>query len=210
MLLILGLLLGGLLAPLNAQIERRRLGEARIMLAEIRGVLLAFAVVHGRLPCPTWEPDPYAANYGLEDCGVTAPGAEGYLPWRTLGVSPTDPWSAPRRAAGDPWRGYWRYRPDRGFSQSLISLHSQTRSGPDQLRVIDRNARSLSSASDPPVAVVFSTGADGLPSDENSRYEPGPGAYYQAGEISADFDDHTLWLSRLVLFDRLLQAGRLP
>src|SRR5574340_426127 len=85
-LVIVALLLGGLLVPLTAQVEQRRFRETQKALGEIREALLGFAVVNGRLPCPDTDA-PGTAGYGEENFPCTAPPvAEGYLPWKTLGV----------------------------------------------------------------------------------------------------------------------------
>jgi len=209
-LLLVGLLLGGLLAPLGAQREQQRWRAAQRDLEVIRGALLAFAVVYGRLPCAGHEPDPTAAGYGLEDCSATAAGADGYLPWKTLGLRATDPWGAPRTHAAQPWHGHWHYRADGNFTAGAITLASTTRPGPDQLQVVDAAGRALTNRSDPPVALVYSLGADAVAAPHNASYESGPGARYQVCTGTVGCDDPLLWLGRMPLFDRLLQAGTLP
>ena len=78
-LFIVSLLLGGLLAPLSAQIQARRISDTNKSLHEIKEHLLGFAIIHNaRLPCPATETDPFNINYGLENCSVT----EGFLPYR--------------------------------------------------------------------------------------------------------------------------------
>src|SRR3990167_394325 len=78
-LFIVSLLLGGLLAPLSAQIQARRISDTNKSLHEIKEPLLGFAIIHNaRLPCPATETDPFNINYGLENCSVT----EGFLPYR--------------------------------------------------------------------------------------------------------------------------------
>lgn len=61
-------------------------------MAEIKEAVLGFAAIHGRLPCPTSETDPNSDNYGLEDAACIE--VEGYLPWKSLSVSPIDAWGA--------------------------------------------------------------------------------------------------------------------
>ena len=51
-MIILAMLLGGLVAPLTAQIDQRNMNETRQSLAEIKEALIGFAVTSGRLPCP--------------------------------------------------------------------------------------------------------------------------------------------------------------
>lgn len=93
-LLVMGLLAGGLVMPLSAQMERVRVGDTRRAMDDIREALLGFAVANGRLPCP--------AN-GAVATGTAGAGTEllvgnnctairGVLPWATLGLPETDAW----------------------------------------------------------------------------------------------------------------------
>lgn len=120
-LVIVGLLLGGLLIPVTAQMEMRGYSQTNARLAEIKEALIGYAIINGRLPCPAT-----AASNGLESfCPAGTPtgacvGAEttvvqthgncsaqgtnvfsGFLPAATLGIAPQD-------AAGfavDAWGG---------------------------------------------------------------------------------------------------------
>jgi prepilin-type N-terminal cleavage/methylation domain-containing protein len=49
---IVGLMMVGAIYTLTAQIEQRSYEETRARLAQARELLLSYAVVHGRLPCP--------------------------------------------------------------------------------------------------------------------------------------------------------------
>ncbi len=60
-LLIIGLLLGGVLAPLSTQIDNDRRKETSNTLKQISDALLGYAVANVRLPCPDTNGD------GLED-----------------------------------------------------------------------------------------------------------------------------------------------
>ena len=96
-LVIIGLLLGGMLMPLSAQMEQRRNSETQKALDEINQALIGFAVANGRLPCPaTATIISGAAGAGIENLptatGCTG-GQSGVLPWSTLGVSETDAWN---------------------------------------------------------------------------------------------------------------------
>ncbi len=98
-LMIIGLLLGGLIPTLTAQMESQRISETRKSLDEIQQALIGFAIINGRLPCPA---NPAIAtgqaNAGVEAVTGTAcsnvsnNAATGVLPWTTLGVNETDAW----------------------------------------------------------------------------------------------------------------------
>ncbi len=51
-LAIVGLLLGSLMYTLSAQVDQRNVEETRRRLEQARELILTFAVVNGRLPCP--------------------------------------------------------------------------------------------------------------------------------------------------------------
>lgn len=96
--LVIGLLLGGLLMPLTAQLDQRRISETQKALQDAREALIGYAASRPTpyLPCPdkTVAAGPGTANDGLEDVG---PGGacvtqHGNIPWATLGVSDIDAW----------------------------------------------------------------------------------------------------------------------
>jgi len=116
-LVIVALLLSSLTYTLSAQLEQGNFEETRRRLEQARSLVLAFAIVHGRLPCP-------ARSSGFADevrnaagqCtdgasedyyGGTLPGGitGGLLPARAIGFQPVD-------AAGfavDAWGNRIRY-----------------------------------------------------------------------------------------------------
>lgn len=201
-LVIVGLLIGGMLVPLSAQRDIRNISDTRKALAEIKEALFGFAIINGRLPCPTTQLDPANANYGIEDPACV--NVEGYLPWKTLGVPETDAWGSIRSASSDPFTGYWRYRADNAFS-TAFTLNTPTASA---LSVQDAAGNDLTQATNSPVAVIYSTGPDLVANGQNAIAETPP--IYQAGERSPSFDDVTLWIGRPILLNRLVTAGKLP
>lgn len=87
-LFIVVLLVGGLLVPLAAQVEARKVAETRRTLADIGEALLGFAASQGRLPCPA-----AAGATGVESPaggGTCANPYDGFVPGVTLGIAPTD------------------------------------------------------------------------------------------------------------------------
>ena len=92
-LAIVGLLLGGLLLPLGAQIEQQQMNETQRRLDMARDALVGFATAKRRLPCPAT-----ATSLGAEAIGTAfAPGGgicslpwTGYVPAVTLGLLPVD------------------------------------------------------------------------------------------------------------------------
>src|SRR5436190_20483125 len=70
---IVGLALGSLFFTLAAQTEQRMFEETRRRLEQARELLLAFAVVNGRLPCPARHASAASHSQGLESfCSAAA------------------------------------------------------------------------------------------------------------------------------------------
>ena len=87
---IVALLMASLMYTLSAQVEVRNFEDTRRRLDQARELVLGFAVVNGRLPCPAT-----AASAGIESPAgggtcTTTPGVTGWLPARTIGYQQTD------------------------------------------------------------------------------------------------------------------------
>ena len=231
--MIIALVLGGMLNPLGSLLEGRQRAEAGAGLERIKEALVGFAMINGYLPCPTTATDPNSVDYGLEAAGCsTDPAEEGYLPWRTLGVTEVDPWGLPRTNDGGPFNGYWRYRVDRNFSNSG-TLFTMTTALTENLTVADSRGNLLTAPTETPVAIIYSTGANLTADGENADFEgatcgnaggynpggsticPDGEPLYQGGDAvgtgsMATFDDIMVWISRPRLYNRMVTAGRLP
>jgi len=106
--LIISLLLGTALYTLSAQTEQRNFEETRRRLEAARELVLAFAIVNGRLPCPAITLT--GAQAGLEAISgggsCFAPGPYGgWLPARTIGFQIL----SPQGSALDAWNNPIRY-----------------------------------------------------------------------------------------------------
>jgi prepilin-type N-terminal cleavage/methylation domain-containing protein len=208
-LLIVGLLLGGLLVPLTAQMEQRNVTQTRKALDEIQQALIGYAIINGRLPCPA---DGTIAtgqtNAGVEKstCGTGVNG--GVLPWLTLGVNETDAWG--RR---------FTYRVTPVFA--TLGTPFQLSSSPNLNVGLTPGATDV--AANVP-AVIVSHGKDGLGAftPSGQQIQPVPAATNEQGDnvdnddnfVSHDFtttfDDLVVWISPNILFNRMVTAGKLP
>lgn len=205
-LVIISLLAGTLLTPIGARIEERARRETATRLLDIEQALIGFAILHGRLPCPTTEADPASPAYGLEQSPPCNPATEGFLPWRTLGIHPVDAWGTLRDSAAAPWTGHWRYRPDAALSDATISITTATA---DNIQLRDHAGLALTTVTASRAAAVFYSTGTNLRSDGlNASYSAGA-PLYQAGETTAGFDDQLHWIGLPLLIARLAQAGRL-
>lgn len=94
-LAILGLIVAGLLGPLDTQLEARDRRQTLETMERALDALYGYAVVNGRLPCPDADgdglPDPAFDPGDAASAQCTA--AEGFLPVTELGVPPGDAWS---------------------------------------------------------------------------------------------------------------------
>lgn len=212
-LAIVALLMGGLLPVISSQIEQQHRSETRKQMDEIKEALIGYAIINGTLPCPTTTTDPANANYGIADTTCSADAAaDGYLPWKTLGVSETDAWGSKRSSAGSPWTGYWRYRVDRNFITSF-SLNTGFGTCPsaltDCLVIQDNSGNNITTTTERPVAIIFSTGPNVVADGQNAIYEATSGIY-RSDAPTTSFDDITIWISRPQLFNRMVAAGKLP
>jgi len=221
-LVIVGLLLGGLLMPLSAQMDQQRISVTQKALDEIKEALIGYAInqTPPHLPCPdkTGGGGAGTANDGLEDFTI-ATGAcvtnEGNIPWATLGVTDVDGWG-----------NRIHYRVDANFSnRSPLVTFSLASTG--TLRVCQTAACTTIVANTLP-AVILSYGKNGygaintagnqnpLPTspdeltntDGNTDFvsrTPSP-----AGSPAGEFDDIVVWLSTGLLDSRMVSAQKLP
>jgi prepilin-type N-terminal cleavage/methylation domain-containing protein len=116
---IVGLLMGAAMYTLSAQSEARDFSETNRRLEDARELLLAFAIVNGRLPCPATCTNPPSCSTGSAGDEAPAGGGtctvanySGYLPARAIGFQPVssngfavDAWGNPIRYAvsGTTW-----------------------------------------------------------------------------------------------------------
>lgn len=218
-LVIVGLLLGGMLAPLSAQMEQRRNADTTRALEEARDALAGFAARNGYLPCPAIS----AAN-GLEDRSGSRCANErrfGFLPWATLGLPKLDA-----------WQHLYLYSVTPAFSDSGAPFRLNT---PRDITIASRdpagNLVPASAQNDIP-AVILSQGRNGygafsdvgVPAadlgagnvDEKANFNTDGRMFIARGQADnpnapgGAYDDIVLWLSPNILFNRMLAAQRLP
>ena len=209
-LIIITILAAARLVPIGGQIESRQRKQTDDALERIEAALIGFAILNRRLPCPTNQTDPSAADYGEEDvdgAGQCVTTAEGMLPWRTLGLGPTDVWGTPRSATTDTWAGHWRYRVDRNFATTSAPGIAPATNLADQIRVVDHGGQPLTATGAEAVALFYSSGADRISNGQNASYEAGVTATYEQGEPTTTFDDMVKWFGRPLLIARMAEAG---
>lgn len=226
-LMIVGLLLGGMLVPLSAQLEQRNITDTQKSLSEINEAIIGYALVNGRLPCPA---DPTIAT-GSANAGIsratctTAANSTGVLPWATLGVSETDAWGN---------RFTYRVTPDfadaigsgtyGGCTPSPIpTLASFGLCSVGNLNVLSAATGGTTIAGSVP-AVIISHGRNGAGAytqqgaqlavssnaDEQENSNGSSNNIYVSHALTQTFNDLVVWISPNILFNRMVAAGKLP
>jgi prepilin-type N-terminal cleavage/methylation domain-containing protein len=231
---IIGLLLASAMYTLSAQTEQRNFEETRRRLEVARELLLTFAIVNGRLPCPaisTSSGD--EAPLGGGTC--TAPGPYGgWLPARSIGYQAVDTGGF----AIDAWGNRIRYAVSaNALTGCLGSLPHFTSAAnlrtngltcqPNDL-VVCRTATGITATTcgtalavtnqNTVVAIVYSTGKNGAQGsagvDEAANlngdrvfvwHTPTP-----VGAANGEFDDQMAWIAVGELYGRLGAASVLP
>ena len=153
--------------------------------------------------------NPGNINYGVEDCSVASISAEGYLPWKTLGVPEGDAWVVHRTASTDPWTGYWRYRVDANFAAVVkfnTSILATSSAFANSLFVWDSSGNVLNTNAESPIAIIYSLGKNLVADGQNASAD----TVYQSDEITTTFDDQLVWITRPTLVSKLAMAGKLP
>jgi len=231
-LLIVGLLLGSLMYTLSAQVDTRGFADTERRLDEARELLLAFAVVNGRLPCPAVDTDVPPSSTESPAGGVCTATYNGFLPAATIGFKQTDS----QGFALDGWGKRIRYAVSRttapanpGFFTSAALLKAGwTATIPADLdickRVTAAAAASCPSAADrlvttqTVVAVIWSPGKNfpnaGASLNEGSNLDTAAAFVSRRpsppGAVDGEFDDQVTWITVGELYGRLISAAKLP
>lgn len=204
-LVILAVLMGGLLVPLGAQRDMKNYNDAHLHLEQIKDALYGYAIINGKLPCPTTTVDPADnVNYGHGDGACLLTAAAGVLPWKDLGVMETDSWGTQRSKVADPWTGYWVYRVDPAFTTNF-SLSTPA----SNIDVHKSDGTSLTSVAERAIAVICTTGKNLVADGQNATFETANPVYEDDAQ-SPTFDDMCIWITRPTLFNRMVAAGKLP
>lgn len=220
-LVIVGFMLGGLLASLSAQVDQRDYSQTRQSMEEIREALLGYALSRGYLPCPAIS----SAN-GAED-RIVATGIctnrVGFLPWAELGVKKTDSWNR-----------LYRYSVTPAYSNSLLAITLSPPTARD-ITIQTRNAAgvliNLSNANDIPLVVIShgkngygGTNNDGtlltdtsVNNNDEKTNNTGVGTVLVSREFGdnkttayGEYDDIVMWVSPNTYLSKMVAVGNLP
>jgi prepilin-type N-terminal cleavage/methylation domain-containing protein len=232
-LMIVGLLLGGLLVPLSAQMEQRNVSDTQKSLAEIKEAIIGYAMANGQLPCPANPSDitgvtPTAGIARIPPC--TSTNSTGVLPWATLGVNETDAWGnrftyrvtdyfADSIASATYGSGCVSPAPNPAPTQASFALCST-----GTLNVLSAASGGVTIAGNVP-AIIISHGKNAagaytplgtqiLPvssnADEQENSDGSADNNYVSHTPTPTFDDLVVWISPNILLNRMVTAGKLP
>ena len=207
-LIIFGLFLSATLVPLSAQRGIKDIADTRASLDTIKEAVYGFVIINGRLPCPTLTQDPSSTSYGVEDCSTSSINAEGYLPWKTLGVPEGDAWVVHRTSSADPWTGYWHYRVDANFAAVgtfNTSILATSSAFANSFSVLDSSGHALNTSAESPIAILYSLGKNLVADGQNASAD----TIYQSDDITTTFDDQLVWITRPTLVSKLATTGKL-
>lgn len=234
-LVIVGLLLGGGLTVLSTQIEQQKVKGTERQLDEIKEALIGFAIANGRLPCPAPATSATgAATAGLEPTPLPngCTNESGVLPWATLGFNEADAWG--NRFTYRVAKEFTRTVPQVAFAScaaappanpqfSAFALCSR-----GDMTVLDTAGGAMLASAVPAMVIshgkngngAFNTGgirlavdvdADELDNQLDSAAGTATANTVFISKTPTDtFDDHITWLSPNILFNRMVQAGKLP
>lgn len=231
-LMIVGLLLGGMLVPLSAQLNQRNNTDTQKAMADIKEAIIGYAMANGQLPCPA---DPSAVTGVTSTAGIartppcTGANSTGVVPWATLGVNETDAWG-----------NRYTYRVTDYFADSIASATYGggciPSAAPTQASFALCSVGNLNVLSAAPPA-ANTTIAGNIPAVIISHGKNGAGAYtpqgtqlavgnnadeqensdgnvitniYVSHTPTANFDDLVVWISPNILMNRMVTAGKLP
>lgn len=233
-LVVLGLVTGALVMPLQVKYQQLSLTQTEATLTSAKQALLGYAQTLGRLPCPATN-----TSNGLEDPlgGGVCVSQLGYFPAATLGIQPTDI----NGFAVDTWGNRIMYAVAQNNTGSSPDFTSNSESGgmsfigianlKPELRVCNSASNNTLSACSSgseknylinnAVAVIYSLGASGHQStgglDENANPTVPTSnksvfvshSITTATQVNGEFDHIMVWISPYVLYNAMIEAGQL-
>lgn len=215
-LVVLGLLLGGVLAPLSARQEQDRRDKNIVLLEQAREALIGFAIVNGRLPCPDAS-TPGTPGSGWENnCAPPLiPSnvfASGRLPWAMLGIPGRfDAWGNPHQI---------NYTVNRAFTDNVTPFALDTVGTLNGIIEVHTSAATCFTNNNLVAwnvpALIWSSAQNDYASQGRIDEQENRNAdrcFVSRGYSTLnnqEFDDQMVWLSPGILFNRMIEAGKLP
>lgn len=89
---VLGMLIAGLVGPVDVQLEARDRNRTQNVMEDAVEALYGFALANRRMPCPDTDGDGLSNPVYLGIANAPCDADEGFLPWAELGVIQGDAW----------------------------------------------------------------------------------------------------------------------
>ena len=225
-LLIMGLLLGAGLTVLSTQIEQQKIKDTQRLLEDAKDALIGFALANGRLPCPAT-----AASNGLESpigggaCSASLAAHDGFLPAATLGIPGVDAngflpdaWQTSTNriryavsAANAPGPNANAATTTDGIRTATMVTYAPTlRVCASATGITGTTCGAATVLTNSAVAVIYSLGKDSTNAGPDQAANQNGDQVFVSHTPTATFDDQLTWLPSSILYNRMLQAGRLP
>lgn len=215
-LVIIGLLLGGILGPLSAQIEVSNIKATTATMEQVKDALYGFAMAKGRFPCPATSTTSYTTEDPVSGTGICTT-QYGNVPYNTLGLVGTvnssnqmvDNWGYPILYNVTSASSNVFTKPSGITGTSMATLSGLT------LFTAKCNAPDCSPAvtytTQAPVVLV-STGRNGPPGTSTNETENTNNDTIFAKQGPNDstanyYDDIVTWISMYGLFTKMSAAG---
>lgn len=237
-ILVMALLLGGIIVPLQTQLQSRMLDETQRLLEEAREALLGYAAMYGHFPCPA-----DAASNGREAAGTdhetgVCPTWYGFLPAAELGITVVDAQGYAVDAWGQP-ENRIRYAVSNQTVATVTNAYT-SESGISSVGIDSLDAADLlhvcgsaagvnpgTNCGTAPVlttkaaVVIWSAGSNarngGTSADEAENPNPNGGSADRifvsrpwSDAAGAEYDDLVTWIPLTVLVNRMVASGHLP
>jgi type II secretory pathway pseudopilin PulG len=233
---IVALLLGSILYTLSAQIDQRNFAETRRRLETARELLISYAIVNGRLPCPAVGGAGAMGDEAPAGGGACTTNYAGWLPARTIGYQEVDSsgyavdtyGNRIRYAVAATITGCAGSSTPPHFTQVANLKANGITCQPSDL-VICKSATGITGTAcggsanqvtnqNVVVAIVSSVGKNGATGsggiDEAANINGDPVFVFHPpvapGAPNGEFDDYLVWIPVGEFYGRLISAGVLP
>jgi prepilin-type N-terminal cleavage/methylation domain-containing protein len=210
-LMIIGLLLGGAVVTVSAQIDLKQYAETRQTMELAQEAILGFAAANGRLPCPaTMNPPPNEEGEEIPKGGNCAENFRGFVPAKTLALRPVNANGLLVDAWGQPIRYAVTDAHTNGFTtanglRDLFGTEDLQQS--PKLSVCSAMPCTGQAQLTPGAAFVLITSGPNLAIDNGENSNDNDTFIFE--QSSTAVDDLMVWTSPFTLYNRMLAAGAL-
>ncbi|PCI21532.1 MAG: prepilin-type cleavage/methylation domain-containing protein [Piscirickettsiaceae bacterium] len=193
-LLVFGLIIGGIMGPLQVQQENMDRKESKKNIELIKEAMVGYAIINGSLPCPSnralADTSPSA---GVANCSQT----RGFVPWVTLGIGRYDAWGR-----------HFTYRISPTFKTAFILTDT------GDITVRDAATSGNLVVGNVPAIIVSHgknwAGTADAEELENSDNDPNYVDKDYSSINGSGFDDLVDWVNLNTLMGKMVSAGKLP